>query len=85
MILVWYARQNGGWNDCHVCLTTKFVCWSHTSSWEKNSMGAITLMHTQVIVTNVWFCVSNILLKIKKLQMDLLSHNVIFNVLVYIP
>jgi hypothetical protein len=48
-------------------------------------MGAITLMHTQVIVTNVWFCVSNILLKIKKLQMDLLSHNVIFNVLVYIP
>jgi hypothetical protein len=44
-------------------------------------------MHTQIIVTNVWFCVSNILgdkKKKKKLQMELLSHNVIFNVWVYI-
>jgi hypothetical protein len=47
-------------------------------------MGAITLMCIQAIITNVWFCVSNILLKNKELQMELLSHNVIFNVFVYI-
>lgn len=27
----------------------------------KNPMGAITLMHTQVVVMSVWFCVSYIL------------------------
>jgi hypothetical protein len=46
--------------------------------------GAVTLMCTQVVVTNAWFYVSNILEKNKKLQMELFSHNVIFNVLVYI-
>jgi hypothetical protein len=47
-------------------------------------MGAITLMRTQAIVIDVWFCVSNILEKNKEFQMELLLHNVIFNVLVYI-
>jgi hypothetical protein len=47
-------------------------------------MGAITLTHTQAIVNNALFCVFNILEKDKELQMELLSHNVIFNVLVYI-
>jgi hypothetical protein len=46
-------------------------------------MGAITLMHTQAIVINVWFCVFNILEKNKELQMEFLLLNVI-NVLVYI-
>jgi hypothetical protein len=45
-------------------------------------MGAITLMHTQKLATNAWFCVFNILEKNKELQMELFSHNVIFNVLV---
>jgi hypothetical protein len=40
-------------------------------------------MCTQAIVTNAWFCVSNIFFKNKKLQMELLLHNVIFNALVY--
>jgi hypothetical protein len=44
----------------------------------------MTLTSTQVVVMNVWFCVSNILEKFKEFQMELLSHNVIFNVLVYI-
>jgi hypothetical protein len=43
-------------------------------------MGAITLMRTQAIEINVWFCVFNILEKNKELQMELLLHNVIFNV-----
>jgi hypothetical protein len=47
-------------------------------------MGVITLMCTQEIVINVWFCISNILKKNKKLQMEFLLHNVILNVLVYI-
>jgi hypothetical protein len=47
-------------------------------------MGAITLMHTQTFVTNVWSYVFNIFEKNKELQMELFSHNVIFNVLVYI-
>jgi hypothetical protein len=42
------------------------------------------LMSTQVVVASVWFYVSNILEKIIELQMELLSHNIIFNVLVYI-
>jgi hypothetical protein len=46
--------------------------------------GVVTLTRTQAVVTNIWFCVSNILEKNKKLQMELFSHNVIFNVLVYI-
>jgi hypothetical protein len=41
-------------------------------------------MRTQIVVTSVWFCVFNILEKDKELQMELLSHNIIFNVLVYI-
>jgi hypothetical protein len=46
-------------------------------------MGVVTLTHTTTSVTNVWFCVSNILGK-KKLQIELLLHNVIFNVFVCI-
>jgi hypothetical protein len=41
-------------------------------------------MRTQAFITGVWFCVCNILEKNKELQMELLSYNVIFNVLVYI-
>jgi hypothetical protein len=40
-------------------------------------------MHTLAIVANVWFCVSNILEKNKEFQIELTSHNVIFNILVY--
>jgi hypothetical protein len=47
-------------------------------------MGVITLMRTHANVIDVWFCVSNILEKNKKFQMELFLHNVIFNVLVYI-
>jgi hypothetical protein len=43
-----------------------------------------TNMYTGKIVTNAWFCVSNILEKNKELQMELFLDNVIFNVLVYI-
>jgi hypothetical protein len=46
--------------------------------------GVVTLTSTQVIVTNVWFCVSKILEKDKELQLKLLSHTVIFNVYIYI-
>jgi hypothetical protein len=42
------------------------------------------LTSTQVVVTSVWFCVSNIFKKKKEFQMELLSHKIIFNVLVYI-
>lgn len=47
-------------------------------------LGAMTLAHTQVIVTNVWFCVSPILEKNKELQMKMLLHDVIFSVCVCI-
>ncbi len=50
---------------------------------DREDPGVVTLMRTQAIVTNVWFCVSSILGK-NKLQMKLFSQNVIFNVLVYI-
>jgi len=46
--------------------------------------GVVTLTCTQIVVINAWFCVSNILEKNEKLQMEFLSHNVSFNVLVYI-
>jgi hypothetical protein len=47
-------------------------------------MGAITLTRTQGVITSAWFCVYNILEKNLKIQMELFSHNVILNVLVYI-
>jgi hypothetical protein len=49
----------------------------------KIDKGAVTLTCTQVVVTNIWFCVLNIFKKNKKFQMELLSHNVIFNLLIY--
>jgi hypothetical protein len=48
------------------------------------SPKGITLVCTQAVVTSVWFCVSNILKSNKKFQMKLLSHNVIFKILIYI-
>jgi hypothetical protein len=62
------------------------ISTNKTELWHQQigHMGVVTLTCTQVVVTNVWFCVFNILEKNKKFQMDFFSHNVIFNVCIYI-
>jgi hypothetical protein len=50
----------------------------------EDMLGAMTITHTQVIVTNIWICVSNILEKNKELQMKMFLHDVILCVCIYV-
>jgi hypothetical protein len=45
-------------------------------------VGAIAFTHKQIVVTNVWFCIFIYFKNKKYSQVELFSHNVIFNVLV---
>jgi hypothetical protein len=46
---------------------------------ENGPMGAVTLMRTQVVVTSVWFCVSNILEKKIKTPNGICFHIMLFS------
>ncbi len=60
--------------------TNKIELWHQ----QIGHMGVVTLTCTQAVVTSAWFCVPNIFEKTKELQMEFFSHNVIFNLLIYI-
>ncbi len=49
--------------------TNKIELWHQ----QIGHMGVVTLMCTQAIVTNVWFCISNILGKNKKTPNGIVS------------